>query len=285
MKEYQGKIATIMSCTKCNANCKHCYISYNGNLSADELYDMVNKLKDKYEVFINGSEPLMNKDYLKSYTLSGFSSPITNGLVFYNNYNYIDELKEAGIKKLRISYHFDMHDIISPVPKTFLEELFKEIKKRDMRLTIMCSLSAINYKNIEKYCEKAKQLGADEIKFTNFINQGKAQDMEEELFLKENDYYEFFKLLHQTRDKYDINDLKISRCGSFGEDTYGKSNFVCDAGVDFIFITPDMKVYPCIFFCKPGNEIGYYEDGKIYISEEFHNDQKKCLERIRYNKN
>ena len=126
MKEYQGKIATIMSCTKCNINCKHCYISYTGNLSGEELYDMVDKLKDKHEVYINGSEPLMNKDYLKSYTLSGYSSPITNGLVFYNNYDYIDELKKAGITNLRISYHFDMHDEISQVPRSFLEELFKD---------------------------------------------------------------------------------------------------------------------------------------------------------------
>ena len=37
----------------------------------------------------------------------------------------------------------------------------------------------------------------------------KAESLEKgkELFLKEKDYYEFFKLLHQTRDKYDINNL------------------------------------------------------------------------------
>ena len=71
----------------------------------------------------------MNEDYLKSYALSKYASPITNGLVFYNNFDYIDKVKSYGIKELRISYHFDMHEIISPVPKKFLERLFKEIKK------------------------------------------------------------------------------------------------------------------------------------------------------------
>lgn len=94
-KLYDGKIVAIMSCTKCNAKCEHCYISYNGNLSGDELYDMVNKLKDRYEIYINGSEPLINREYLKSYTLSNYYSPITNGLVFYNNFDYIDELKKT----------------------------------------------------------------------------------------------------------------------------------------------------------------------------------------------
>lgn len=282
-KIYDGNIVTIMSCTKCNANCKHCYLSYEGNLTGDELYDMTHKLNDRYDLMINGSEPLMNREYLKSYKLSKYSSPITNGLVFYNNYDYIDELKEVGITNLRISYHFDMHEKISPVPKAFLEELFKEIKKRGVNLTIMCSLSKLSYKNIEEYCKKAKEFGADAIKFTNFISQGKAKDMDKELFLDKEDYYEFFKLLHKTRDKYDKSELAILRCGSFGEDTYGKSNFNCDAGKDFVCITPDKKVYPCIFFCKPGNEIGYYKDGNIYITKEFVNDNKKCMAKEVYN--
>ena len=282
-KIYNGKIVAIMSCTKCNAKCEHCYISYTGNLEGDELYDMVEKLHGKYEIYINGSEPLMNREYLKSYALSNYSSPITNGLVFYNNFDYIDTLKEAGINNLRISYHFDMHEQISPVPKKFLEQLFKEIKMRNVKLTIMCSLSKINYKNIEQYCEMAKNFGADAIKFTNFISQGKAKKMDENLFLDRADYDKFFELLHKVRDKYDKNVLEIQRCGSFGEDTYGKSNFACDAGIDFVCITPDKNVYPCIFFCQPGNEIGYYEDGNIYITKEFQNDKTKCLAKQKYN--
>lgn len=58
-----------MSCTSCNAKCEHCYISYNGNLNGNEFYDMVEKLKDRYEIYINGSEPLINREYLKSYAL------------------------------------------------------------------------------------------------------------------------------------------------------------------------------------------------------------------------
>lgn len=283
-KLYTGKNVTIMSCTRCNASCEHCYISYTGNLDGDELYEMVDKLKDKHEININGAEPLINRDYLKSYALANYSSPITNGLVFYNNFDYIDELKEYGINNLRISYHFDMHEKISPVPKTFLEELFKEIKKRNVKLTIMCSLSKNNYQNLEKYCEMAKQMGADAIKFTNFINQGKAKKMNEDLFLDEDDYNKFFELIHKARTKYDKSVLEIQRCGSFGNDTYGKSNFLCDAGVDFVCVTPDKNVYPCLFFCQPGNEIGYYEDGNIYITKEVDNPKIKCLAREKYNR-
>ena len=37
MYEYQGKNVIIMLCSKCNINCKHCYIKYNGNFSPEEL--------------------------------------------------------------------------------------------------------------------------------------------------------------------------------------------------------------------------------------------------------
>ena len=69
-KEFNGDSVIIMSCSKCNANCKHCYISFDGNLDGDELYDMVSKLKSKYKIYINGTEPLMNKEFLKSYCFS-----------------------------------------------------------------------------------------------------------------------------------------------------------------------------------------------------------------------
>ena len=283
-KIYNGENVVIMCAKTCNANCKHCYLSYEGDFDGDDLYAMVDKLKNRYKIMFNGSEPLMHKEYLKSYKLSGYTSPITNGLVFYNNFDYIDTLKEYGIDNLRISYHFDMHEQISPVPKNFLEELFKEIKKRNVKLTIMCSLSKLDYMNLEKYCKRAKDFGADAIKFTNFINQGKAKNMEQNLFLDKEDYDLFFKLLHKVRDKYDKNELEILRCGSFGKDTYGKSNFICDAGTNVVCITPDKKVYPCLFYCKPGNEIGYYKDGNIYITKEFKNDHTKCLAKEKYNK-
>ena len=101
-KEFEGDSVIIMSCRKCNASCKHCYISYEGDLDGDKLYDMVSKLKNKYKVYINGTEPLLNKDFLRSYELAQYDEPITNGLLFYNNYDYIDELRNVFMVLLHI---------------------------------------------------------------------------------------------------------------------------------------------------------------------------------------
>ncbi len=57
-----------MSCSDCNTNCKHFYISYSysGNFSGDTLYTIAYKLiKNGYSVLINGAEPLLHEDYLE----------------------------------------------------------------------------------------------------------------------------------------------------------------------------------------------------------------------------
>ncbi|MBE7075309.1 MAG: radical SAM protein [Clostridiales bacterium] len=286
VKEFQGKYVTIMSCSDCNIKCKHCYISYGGNFSGDQLYEMVSTLQNKYEVMINGTEPLMHKEFLKSYKLINIKSPITNGLVFKDNYNYIDELKQCGINELRISYHFDLHEQISQVDKAYLENLFKEIRKRGLKLCLMCSITSNNYKNIPIYCKKAVALGATAIKFTNFLSQGRAKNLDSNLILSQKQIYEFFEIINEVRTVYDKNILEIRRCGSFGNDLNHKCNFKCDAGIGGVCITPDCNVYPCIFLCKKGNEIGYYKDGKIYIDTDLKFNSTTCMAKdILNNKN
>ena len=44
MKEYTGKTVKIMTCSKCNTKCKHCYINYSGDFDPDELYNIVKNL-------------------------------------------------------------------------------------------------------------------------------------------------------------------------------------------------------------------------------------------------
>ena len=64
MIEFEGKNIIIMCCSKCNVNCAHCYIEYTGDISCKELDIMIDKLKDKYNVSLNGSELLLNPGYL-----------------------------------------------------------------------------------------------------------------------------------------------------------------------------------------------------------------------------
>ena len=69
-KEYTGKNVTFMSCSDCNTKCKHCYISYKGNFSGEELYSLAKQLMTKHErIVINGTEPLIHPEFYDTYKL------------------------------------------------------------------------------------------------------------------------------------------------------------------------------------------------------------------------
>jgi len=283
---FDGNIIKIMTCSNCNVKCKHCYISFKGNFKEYELYDLVTKYAKNYEIRINGTEPLLHKEFLKSIKKAGQTMILTNGLVFKDNYDYIDELKEYGIKTIGISYHFDEHDSISIIPKAYLDNLFNEILKRGMEVQIMTTITSNNYKYIGNYCKYCYDKGINKIRFTNFIIQGNAKLMDKHLMLTDRQREEFFELLDKERKKYSIDVLRIERCGTFGKNIKSYKKFACGAGVDSIVISPDHYAYPCIFLTKPGNEIGFYDkkSKKIYISNEFHNDDKDCLTFLTCNK-
>lgn len=280
---YDGKKVTLMCCSDCNVQCHHCYISYEGNFLGHELYKCAKKLKESgYQVALNGSELLLHEDYLPIFTLLRQSRVMTNGLVFRNNFSYFDKLKNYGIVKFNLSYHFDLHDMISPIPKEFLKQLISEIKSRGLDFTINCTISTINKDNIEDYCREAYTLGASRIRFTNLLNQGEAFALNRELFLNEQQIIKVLELVQKCRLQYDKDMFYIERCGSFGTGAR-VDKFCCPAGKNSVFITPDLKVYPCAFLAKRGNEIGYYDGGKIFIRDDFENDHTKCLAKSKLN--
>lgn len=280
-KEYAGKEVTIMLCSSCNVNCRHCYISYEGDRNIKELSKMIYNLKNKgYEIDLNGAEPLINLQYLQFYKMTNSKSIMTNGLGIYQNPHIIELLKENNITTVEISHHFSLHDQISPIPLNIVEDVIKLCIDNGIKILINTTISKKNYMEIKSICEKAYELGASRIRFNNFINQGQAiQNNLKNFILNSEQISTFFLELKRVREQYNKNDLYIERSGLFGKDTLGiKSNFNCPAGTDDITITPDNLVYPCFFIAKKGFEIGKYEDGIIKIFKEFKcNRQEECF--------
>lgn len=276
-KEYNGNKVTLLPCSDCNAKCKHCYVSARKNLNGDELINIVKKLVSSgYEVDLNGTEPLLHRDYIQSFQYIGQTRVMTNGLVFKDNFEYLDDLKKSGITTINTSYHFSLHSIISPVPKDYLLQLWAEIQKRGMRFTINCTLSTHNYLAIDEICDETYELGARRIRFTNLIRQGNSTGLDQRLFLNCEQLNYTIEKICSCRSHYSPSALYIERCGSFGPGSNHRK-FFCPAGIDRVFIATDAKVYPCVFLSRPGDEIGYYENGHIYIDAGFSNDSTRCL--------
>lgn len=277
-KEFEGSTVVIMTCSNCNVRCKHCYINYTGNFDAEELYDLCNILVQKYYVQLNGTEILLHKDYLKSLELVKYPYVLTNGLQLQREPELIDELIKVGVKYVGMSYHFGIHEEISKVPRSIIEENILKLREKGILPELRTTITSKNYLLISSMCEEAIKMGAGAIKFTNYMKAGSAKNMSDDNVLTQNQLKTFFRLLEEERQKYSKDTFLIRRCGSFGYDcTKCKSSFDCLAGRKMAVITPNMNVYPCIFLMEPGYEIGKVENGKIWIYEDVKNNGHDCL--------
>lgn len=289
MVEYEGKEVVLMACSSCNIKrCEHCYISYNGDRKPENLFELSSILNEKYNVYINGAEVLYNKKYFDSYPVVNQNWMLTNGYAIYNNPLILDFLKERGIKIVEMSYHFGIQDQISVMSNNMLEKIVEYLKEKNMQIKILVTINSTNYNMLDEMCQKAIELGAYGIEFTNFLKQGKAIEMDSDNILSEEQISIFFEQLRYVRNKYSIDNLVIDRSGMFGKDNNNpKCHFSCPAGKDLVVITPDNNVYPCLFLAKPGYEIGKYDENtkKVLLDYIIDNDGNHCLAYEICNKN
>lgn len=278
MIEYAGKGVTIMCCSKCNTKCKHCYISYKGNINSVELLSMVKTLSKKYDVALNGTELLLNLDYLQSLSYLHQERILTNGLVIHNNPQLILRLKDNGIEWICMSYHFKLHSKVSEIDKKIIMDNIELLKKCNMKIEIMTTISKLNLYEIEEMVNSAIMFGVDCIRFTNYFNLGNAKQMNYDQFVLTDQELEiFFDQFYEMKKKYS-SEILIRRSGLFSRDVRKKnSTYYCPAGENAVAITPDFKVYPCPFLVEDGYDIGKYENGKIIINDIYDYDHCNCL--------
>lgn len=280
--EYSGKQVTIMACSDCNVKCKHCYISYTGNLDGKKLLEICQNLKGKYKIIINGTEPLIHDDYIDALCISDQKRILTNGIIIYNNRELLDKIFKTGIKTIAMSYHFNSD--VSNVPAKIIEENIKAIKESNLNVELMCTITSKNYDKLDSICERTIKLGIHKIRLFNCLKVGNALNSSN--ILTDNQLKIFFDNLKEVRSKYKKEELTIKRNGLFGKDESNpNSHFKCIAGQDEVVITPDGNVYPCIFMTKKGYEIGKYIDGKIILDHKIINPSNDCIALEIFNKN
>ena len=266
--EYTGKSIKIMTCSNCNMKCKQCYIAYKGNFESKQLFEVVSLLRKKYEIYLNGTEPLLN-NYLDTYKISNEKLILTNGLVFKKNLDLVDKIKETGVNRICMSYQYEIQKDIESVSLNFLDEIFPKVRDKGIDVEMMCTITSKNYDKLEEICEKAISLKANYLYLIEYMYQGNAHSkMDGKLKLTDRMRKKFFKNLKAVREKYDITDLYIYRSGNFGNDQINNKKVVCEAGTNIVTMTPDYKIYPCNLLIDEKYCIGYFDGEKIYINKE-----------------
>ncbi|MBR3115907.1 radical SAM protein [Candidatus Saccharibacteria bacterium] len=272
---FPGWQILIMITSECNTRCRHCYLPYEGSFDPDELQNMIAQFqKDGYSVYLNGSEPLLNPEYLPAFQLADQKIVMTNGLVLVQRPEYIREIREAGIGTIGVSYHFDIQTYFSRVSLDVAKRALNIVKDAGIHARVMTTITKPYVDMIPKYCDWCIENGFEEIRFTNFIAQGRAQELDSDLILDLEDRKHYYELITALRAKYSIDELCITSCGSFGD--CGSPNMSCMALNDFVILTPDYKVYPCFFQTQPGMECGIYHEGHIYTKTGFKFPRHDC---------
>lgn len=267
----------LYATTDCNHKCSHCFLEHNLNWDPSDLVRITGILNKKCLVHINGAEPLLHPEYLKAYKEAGQSFIFTNGLVFLKKDTpmLLKQLRDNGIRKIRLSHHFQATETLNSVPSVIVEQITKFLIDNGFEVHYNTTVTIKNYKNLEETCDRAYALGVKKIKFFPLKKIGNAKEMISDYGLSHEKMKYFYDTLREVRNRYDISELAIKVSG----DLSGISNkFMCTYGKHSYAITPDMKVYGCVYAISNHPPIGYLlEDGTICINNEIDHDCRHCL--------
>ncbi len=272
--KYEGKYVQIMAMSECPNNCEHCFIHYKGHINFDELDTMMDNYSKDYRVILNGTELLMNNKYLELCNKYNQNFIYTNGMLLTPE--KMEVLKKNNINRITMSLHYGIQEQISKIGLEETAKLIKETIANGFEVRVLCTIDRDNYKLLPEIAEYVKSLGVKSLKFINMLKEGKAENNIGDVFLNQEEIYEFFDILYDVRKKYDPKEFYVTRNGAFGDDKGNKNNFTCPAGKDWVLLTPDHRVFPCNGLQYDEYCIGHWNDEGVYIDKPFEHDRKEC---------
>ena len=176
------KRARIFTGTGCNAKCRFCYYYLTGlkdywseNIIKREIN--IAKNAGMKAIDFSGGEPTVHPKFLGliEYARSkGFKviCTLTNGIRMSDE-KFVKKIVDAGINDVLFSVHGcnpQEHDFITQIPKSF-DKIIKAIynlKEYDIPFRINCTVTKINYKNLERHAELYNRLEPIQVNFILF---------------------------------------------------------------------------------------------------------------------
>lgn len=266
----------------CNMNCTHCFLSYEGTRSPEEVVELVDRFRTNYRVIVAGSETLTNLGYLEAYRRAGQKYILTNGLLLHQKPELFDLLREYGIEEIQLSLHFGIQEDLHSVPEKIVRDVIQQAKVKGFRVQVAVTITTENCQNVEEMCSQVREMEVDRIRFIKYLKFGSARE-EDRSKLTDSERKTFFDLVDEARSKYDKAELTIQIAGNFGprEGTKGeelaKCNQYCPAGEKLFVIAPNGQVYGCPYLMEyPIGEMT--EDFRLQITDSLCDGVRdKCL--------
>lgn len=270
----------------CDAKCTHCYLPYTGIKSPEEAFEMVALLRDKYSLFVAGSELLVNPDYIKSLAIANQREILSNGLALHKNPLLFNLLKRYNINQIELSQHFGIQKQLNSTPIEITREVVSEGIKRGFTMNLGTVICLENYQDCLEICAQSSGMGVSQIEFIRYVKIGSANS-EQRKTMDDSQRANFYALAQLARRTFPR--LKIKLNGNFGPlSKKGKllasQNSYCPAGASSFAVSPDNKIYACNFLTD--FPIGRITDRNVfdvrksiddYLPQKFKGRRDRCL--------
>ena len=251
--------ATLEMTYSCNEKCIHCYAHYpsvdtsSDYLSMFQYKEFLDSLLDlgALHLAFTGGDPFMNKNFIELFKysrLKGFVSDIfTNGLWLSDHPNQLQEIIELRPRAFYISLYGaspNVHDSITCIPGSFDKTIsvVKTIHAAEIPVVFNVMLLKENYDDFKNIIALAKNLDVEYRVGMSLIYRNDGSDSPMAHFI--NDKEKIKNVLRTIRTKVYSADRPV-------DDAPSNSDFMCEAGVTSICLSPDGTVYPCVSLKTP----------------------------------
>lgn len=184
MKEFNFTYLIWILDTRCNLNCKHCYVksrNITNEISRERGIKIIEEAKEAgiKTIDLVGGEPLLFpyiKEYIQKSKELGMNISITSNLLLLNE-EFIKIFKENDVY-VYVSLDGSSEGIHEMMrgKNTFNKTIqnLGLLAKNDIPFSLIFSISSINYQDTKNMVKKAKELGAKELNVIPIIPVGNA---------------------------------------------------------------------------------------------------------------
>jgi MoaA/NifB/PqqE/SkfB family radical SAM enzyme len=260
-------------CSKIANPCKMCYVKamkHAGKKIVKDTQTIVSDLstlnQQGYSTFIVTRDLLTRNDWKEIVKAAKEEHILTTGQPIVDNPSILEDMVESGIKQVVMSANLE--DVAKKLNLPDAETTKKAVgmvKSKGISAMLTMMVNKDNYKKVYEMVDYAVSLGADNLRFLQYIplfgDHDSALNKQEMKFFLESSYE------LQESGKYPESTIYISREGNFSG-PYHKKGCTCDAVSEHLLIGLDNLIYPCLFFVNPKFVIGKFLDGQIIIDED-----------------
>jgi len=260
-------IAVLIELTyRCNLDCQHCYVIHDqaqNELSTKEYYELFDSLAKLQTLFltISGGEPFIRKDLKELIiyaTKKNFSIRLfTSGTLLNNDWgNFLREMNILEIETSIYGADPTTHDRMTRISGSF-DNLMKGLEilsKNKIKTNVKFIVTKNNYTQAKEIKQFVEELGFNFYYDVILTPKDNLDTTPQQLSLSEKEMREFYRLID-----YKVNPIDRE-----------KEEYICNAGVATMAISPDGEVYPCVQLRKSAGNIraeslkNIWDKGKIF---------------------